>query len=603
MPSLAQSAVALAPFPLPKVPVKVSQYWTFKTEAGDTPTLPVVVFQIFGLQVYEEFIQLLKKVSPPRAEKLPHNKDVILAAGGVENVIREIRGIFEDEPLIAKSMLRELQKERILTTNSKKIQILKSLIKMYQSPDSSYLSFYGPPGTITTIPYYQVVQIQEKGNLRQREFDFNGKAIFVGLSERSPNEQKDGFHTVFSESSGLDISGVEIAATAFANLLEDRAVQPLSFWPYITTLLLWGVVMGMVCHLFPTFIAAMSVLGLMVLYFIVALYQFKTAGNWYTFVIPLLIQSPLAFLSSVVWKEIEVNKERQNIRKALGYYVPDKVADQLARNVEDLEASKQLVYGICLYTDAEQYTKVSEPMNPMELHNLMNKYYGVLFKPIKQHGGVVSDIVADSMLAIWVMEHPDSALKNRACQAALDIAKAVDQFNRDQPSDKWKLPTRIGLHSGDIFLGTIGAMDHYEYTPLGDIVNTAQRIEDLNKSLGTRILVSEEMTDQIDGFLTRELGKFQLKGKMKPISIYELVCPMEESDEPQRIKCLTFPKVLDPVRRGCWEEAEEAIKKFQESIRNLGEDGPSLFFLNLSRKYRKNPPGELWNGVVPMEGK
>ena len=603
IPPFAQSAIALAPFPLPKVPFKVSQYWRFKTEAGDTPTMPVVVFQIFGIQVYEEFIKLLEKATPSKAEKLPHDKETIITNRSVENVIREIREIFEDEPQVAERMLKELQKEQILTTNSKKIQILKSLIKMYQSPNSSYLRFYGPPGTITTIPYYQVLQSHGKGDLGQKQFDFNGKAVFVGLSERSPDEQKDGFPTFFTESSGLDISGVEIAATAFANLLEDKPVQPLSFWPHITTLLLWGVVMGLVCYLFPTFVAAMSALGLMVLYFIVALYQFKTADNWCPFVLPLLIQSPLAFLSSVVWKEIEVKKERQNIRKALGYYLPDKVVDQLARNVEDLEASKQLVHGICLYTDAEQYTKVSEPMNPMELHNLMNKYYGVLFKPIKQHGGIVSDIVADAMLAIWVMEHPDSALKTRACQAALDIAKAVDQFNRDQPSDKWKLPTRIGLHSGDIFLGTIGAIDHYEYTPLGDIVNTAQRIEDLNKSLGTRILVSGEMIDQLDGFLIRELGKFQLKGKIKPISIYELVCRMEESDEPQRIKCQTFAKVLDPIRRGSWEEAEEAIKEFQESIRNLGEDRPSLFFLNLCRKYRKNPPGELWDGVVPMEGK
>jgi len=333
------------------------------------------------------------------------------------------------------------------------------------------------------------------------------------------------------------------------------------------------------------------------------LYQFKTADNWCPFVLPLLIQSPLAFLSSVVWKEIEVKKERQNIRKALGYYLPDKVVDQLARNVEELKATKELVYGICLYTDAEQFTKVSEPMNPMELQNLMNQYYGVLFKPIKQHGGIVSDIVADAMLAIWVTQQPDSALRDRACQAALDIAKAVDQFNQSQPSDKWKLPTRIGLHIGDIFLGAVGAIDHYEYTPLGDIVNTAQRIEDLNKSLGTRILVSGEMIDQLDGFLIRELGKFQLKGKINPISIYELICRLEEANELQRIKCLTFHKVLDPFRRGSWEEAEEAVGKFQESIKSLGKDGPSLFFLRLCKKYGKSPQEESWNGVVSMEEK
>jgi adenylate cyclase len=78
---------------------------------------------------------------------------------------------------------------------------------------------------------------------------------------------------------------------------------------------------------------------------------------------------------------------------------------------------------------------------------------------------------------------------------------------------------------------------------------------------------------------------------------------MEESNEQQRITCLTFPKVIDAFRRGSWEEVEEAIGKLQESIKNPGEDGPSLFFLNLCKKYKKSPPGESWNGVVPMEEK
>jgi adenylate cyclase len=311
IPPLAQSAVALAPFPLPKVPVKVSQYWTFKTEAGDTPTLPVVAFQIFGMQVYEEFIHLLGGVSPSRAAKLPRDKDTVINTRSVENVIRDIRDIFQNEPLIAERMLKELREGRILSTEPKKIQILKSLIKMYQSANSAYLNFYGPPGTITTIHYYQILEPQGKETSKPKQFDFSGKAVFVGLSERSPLDQKDGFNTVFSEKSGLDISGVEIAATALANLLEDRPVHPLSFWAHLATLLLWGVLIGMICYLFPTFIASISILGLIVLYFTVTAYQFKASGSWYPFVLPLLIQSPLAFFGAVVWKNIEVNQERQ----------------------------------------------------------------------------------------------------------------------------------------------------------------------------------------------------------------------------------------------------------------------------------------------------
>jgi adenylate cyclase len=608
IPPLAQSAVALAPFPLPKVPVKVSQYWTFKTEAGDTPTLPVVAFQVFGMQVYEEFIRLLKKVSPSKAEKLPDSNDAIIATRGVENVIREIRDIFQNEPLIAERMLKELQNERILSAEPKKNQILKSLIIMYQAPNSAHLNFCGPPGTIPTIPYYQVLETQGKEIPKQKQFDFSGKAVFVGLSDRSPLDQKDGFNTVFSEKSGLDLSGVEIAATAFANLLEDRPVRPLSPWVSFATLLLWGVLIGMVCYLLPTFVAAISILGLIVLYFIVTAYQFKASGSWYPFVLPLLIQSPLAFFGAVVWKNIEVNQERQKISEALQKIrniLPDGVFDQLSRNIKNIKGTGQLGYGICLYTDIEDFTTIAESKkkNPEKLSTLMNKYWEVLFKPVKQYGGIIFATAGDSMLAGWVTEKPDASLRNQACQAGLDIARAVDQFNESQSSDEDKLPTRIGLHSGDILLGAIGAMDHYEYGPLGDIVNTVQRIEGLNKPLHTRILVSEEGIDQLDGFLTRELGRFLLKGKIESISIYELVCRKEESNDQQRIKCMTFAKVLDPFRKGYWKETEETIEKFQESIKSYGEDGPSLFFSDLCKKYKEKPSREPWDGVVPMEEK
>jgi adenylate cyclase len=598
IPPLAKAAVALAPFPLPKIPIRVNQYWTFKTEAGDTPTLPVVVFQVFAMGVYDEFIHLLEKVSPSQAKKLPYDKEIIITSRNIENVIREIRSLFEEEPLLGEKMLKELENSKLPSVDFKKTQILKSLIKMYQSAKSRFLNFYGPPGTIITVSYYHILELQEKTLSEQKQFDFSGKAVFIGLSERSLPEQRDGFYTVFSQSSGLDLSGVEIAATAFANLIEEKPLQPISFWAHLIVLFLWGMVIGIVCYYLPTLIAVVAALGLSVAYFFFSEYQFMTTGSWYPLVLPLLIQSPLAFFSAVGWKSIDINRERRHIKKALEYYLPVKAVEQVMKNLGDFKASKQLVYGICLYTDAEKYTSLSETISPEELSNFMNNYYEALFKPIKQHGGVVTHIAGDSILAIWVKESLDSALGIQACQAALEIAKAVDQFN--QSSDKLKLPTRVGLHSGNIMLGSMGAMDHYEYHPIGDIVNTSERIQGLNKYLGTRILVSEEVIGQLGGFLTRELGKFLLVGKTKPLSIHELLCRMEEVSDLQRKQCAMFAEVLNAFRRRSWEEAMEG---FRELIKDLGKDGPSLFYLRLCEQYRENPPEESWDRVVRMTEK
>ena len=598
IPSLARSAVALAPFPLPKVPVRVSQYWMFKTGAGDTPTLPVVVFQFFALDVYDEFIRLMGRVSPSQADRLPHDKDLIIKSKGVENLIRVLRDIFKKNPLIAEKMLDELQNSSSLSVDIKRRQVLKSLIRMYQGDISHYLNFYGPPGTVTTISYHQLLQLGGNSTAYQEQLDLDGKAVFVGLSRRLWPEQKDGFHTVFSQASGLDISGVEIAASAFANLLEDMSVQPLDFRAHLAFIFVWGVVLGIVCLFLPAAIAAFSVTGLSLLYLAAAHYQFKHTGSWYPLVIPLFFQAPVAYFGTVLWKYFEVNKERQNIRKAFGYYLPDKVVDQLAKNMAHIKSSSHMVYGTCLFTDAEKYTALSENMEPKELSSFMNKYYEALFEPVKLHGGVVSDVIGDSMLAIWATAQPDSALRTQACLTALDIAGAVQKFN--QSHDNLKLPTRIGLHSGYMLLGNIGAINHYEYTPIGDIVNTASRVEGLNKYLGTRIVLSEEVLYQLDGFLTRELGKFLLVGKSKPVVVYELICRIGESSEQQRRLCAIFNIALNAFRRQSW---EEAIKGFNESMEVNGEDGPSIFYLKLCEKYKENPPGEMWDGLVSLDKK
>jgi adenylate cyclase len=149
-------------------------------------------------------------------------------------------------------------------------------------------------------------------------------------------------------------------------------------------------------------------------------------------------------------------------------------------------------------------------------------------------------------------------------------------------------------------LGKIGAIDHYEYRPVGDIVNTASRLEGLNKYLGTKILVSQETHEQIDGILTRGLGKFLLSGKSKPLTVYELICREEESSEEKNRLCQIFAEALRAFWRQSW---DAAIKMFHEAMEIDGEDGPSIFYLRLCENYKNNPPGEMWSGLVYFKTK
>jgi adenylate cyclase len=589
LPLLAQAALTSAPFPLPKVPVRVSQYWTFKTGAGDVPTLPAMALQIFALPAYEDFRQLLERVSPAHALSLPRHRDALRAAD-LERFVYELRALFVQAPELAARMLAALHQDGTPWADRRTQRLLTALIRLYQGTDSRYLNFYGPPGTIATVPYAQVLQGQASTQ-GQRPFDLSGKAVFVGLSERRQPEHKDGFYTVFSQPSGIDLSGVEIAATAFANLLDDRHLQPLS-WPWhLAAVMFWGVALGVLCRPLPTTLAVVSALGLGALYGLAAYRQFESVGRWWPLLVPLVVQLPGAMFGAVLGRYVETNRERQHIRKLFGYYLPDDIVDGLLNNLGDIKTSDQLVYGVCLCTDAERYTAVAEKLDPRELTAFMNRYYEAVFAPVQRHGGVVSDVVGDAMLAIWTTVQPDADQRQRACLAALDIASAVQRFNRS--AEHLQLPTRIGLHSGTLVLGHLGASPRYEYRAVGDIVNTATRIQGLNKYLRTHILASAEVLQHLDGFLTRELGSFLFVGKSQPQLIYELICRLAEATPEQQRRCADFAKALDAYKRQAW---DEAIEGFEACLTRYGMDGPALFYRRLCERHRAAPPGRRGMG-------
>ena len=150
-------------------------------------------------------------------------------------------------------------------------------------------------------------------------------------------------------------------------------------------------------------------------------------------------------------------------------------------------------------------------------------------------------------------------------------------------------------------IGAVGAVDHYEYRPTGDVVNTASRVEGFNKYVGTQIAVSDEVIQGLDGLLSRQLGMFRLKGKGKPLGLHELVNRSEQVEQTQRETCAIFAEGLAAFRNRSWDQARAA---FQQCIDLTDKDGPSQFYLPLCDQYLKTPPSEeSWDAVVTLEKK
>jgi adenylate cyclase len=604
IPILEQAALAHAPFPLPKE-ARVNTFWTFKTGAGDSPTLPVIAFQVYAFDVHNDFLDLLRRVAAPLTVEPPATARALVASNDAGGLMTTLRNVFLSDPKIGERMLRELENSSDQDVTPKKKRLIQSLLSLYRSSEVAYLNFYGPPRSIATVPYYQVLN---KGLGRDVDSNsgavnnFEGKAVFVGFSALSQPEQdriRDDYQTVFSQHTGLNISGVEIAATAFANLLDDRPVRPIPFPWQLGIVALWGVALGAACRMLRPIAGAVLVSLLASVYLLVALREFTLAGMWLPLVIPLCLQAPLALFGGVILNYRDARRERRHIKQAFGYYLPDKIVDQLAERVGPITSTDQLVYGACLATDVEKYTTLAETMSPRDLGQLMNEYYAELFKPVERLGGVVNEVVGDAMLAIWAASSSQVSVRKQACQAALDIVEALERFNQavvGRPA----LLTRFGLHSGQMLLGNIGASHHYEYQAVGDMVNTATRIEGLSKHLGTRILASEATVDGLEEFLTRPVGCFLLAGKSTAVCVVELVGQKQDANPQVTLLYQKFAGALEAYRTRQW---RDAASTFSEILDVFPEDGPSRFYLHRCESYVLNPPDEPWDPTVRLDQK
>jgi adenylate cyclase len=593
-PIFADAALAGAPFPVPKIPIRVSRAWTFKASAGDMPTLPVVALQTMALEDYEYLYRALCSLVPDQAVALPPNGTAALATIGLVETMRRSRSLwlqFSESGLVAarrvEPFLRQLPPRRQ--------QQMRGLLSAYLGEESLYIDYYGPPATIPTLSYHDILADR---NLKDPKIGalIKDSVVFVGAAGTGWSEQKDGFYTVFTRADGLDLSGVELAATVFGNLSENRIVRQASMALGSGLTGVTALIGSLACFLLPPLPAVSALAVFAASYLLAVATWFSLAGVWSPVVIPLAVMLPGTFLAAMVTRYLGARREREHIEKALRLYLPDAVVQELSRDLSFITTGDRMVYGVCLLSDAKNYTALSEQLTPTELSALMKRYYEQLFRQVNEQGGLVCNIVGDAMFALWPSTGPQPALNEKACRAALQIRAAVQRFNREHPLRQ--LPTRVGLHAGYLLMGNIGAEGHFEYAPVGDTVNTASRIEGLNKYLGTWLLASREAIDRVEGIYYRHLGMFLLGGKSKSVTVFELLPPGEMSDNRRSLVTEIFPEGLQLFQQRRWQQAAAV---FGKACALDNTDGPSQFYLRRCVLYQQNPPPADWQGVIHLE--
>ncbi len=239
-----QSVISLAPFPLPR-DSRTSLFWPFfETSIGIVPTLPAAALQVHALPVLDRFLSLLGQAGVGHLDVVPRQ---VRSAADLQQLMGSLRRAIAGNPAAARRVMARLEPDgggsaRVDSRHA-------ALLGLYAGGDAYYLNFYGPPGTIETIPFHELLQE------RQSRRSLAGKVVFVGESASSfvtsAEQQGDTYVTVYSTADGIDLSGAEIGATAFANLLSGRMLRPTGAGMSLAVLLVFGTLVGVLARLLP----------------------------------------------------------------------------------------------------------------------------------------------------------------------------------------------------------------------------------------------------------------------------------------------------------------------------------------------------------------
>jgi adenylate cyclase len=310
------------------------------------------------------------------------------------------------------------------------------------------------------------------------------------------------------------------------------------------------------------------------------------------------------FFGLVAAVELAVGKERSFIRNAFSRYVPEMVVDALISNPQMLKLSGEERIITVLFCDLADFTTISENLPPARLVHLLNQYLTEMTAIILTHGGIIDKFEGDAIMAEFGAPLPMPDHAERAVRAGLEMQKRLQDLrpiwrNNDLP----ELQCRVGINTGQMIIGNMGSDQVFDYTVIGDAVNIASRLEGANKYYNTHLIISEYTRQALppDGFRTRVLDLIKVKGKSKPVKVYEVygeVCsPLTPEDERYYV---TYQEAMELYFERHFDRAGE---KFRAALNIRPDDPASNEMLNRIRNLQGQDLPPEWDGSISLAGK
>ena len=454
------------------------------------------------------------------------------------------------------------------------------------NPDSfnsvERINFAAPPGKFSSLSVNEL--------LKNNSSDFKNKIVLVGVTAPDLHD----VHMV-PTSEGVAMSGVEIQAHVLQNLFLDSFVTKQK--SLIT--LLFVFIIGLLGIFFLSRLkihyTILISLGVIIVYSFIGIFlfqQFNYITDFFFFPLSLIIFTG----TGIGMNYIEERKQNLHLINAFGKYVNKDLLDEIIRHKNQLNLGGEKKELTVFFSDIRGFTSISERLPPEELGSFINKYLTQMTKIILEHRGTIDKFIGDAVMAFWNAPLPEKNHSLLACKSSIAQLKALKDLNKKfMQKNLPSLEIGCGIHTGEAVVGNFGSEDRFDYTALGDTVNIASRLEGLTKYYGVNIIISESTYALVKNHLDcRKLDVVKVKGKKKPLTIYELC--MEKDDRFTK----QYEKALELYFKHEFKKAQEEFKKAQDLKKG---DVPCQLFLKHCEKYIQSPPGKDWDMAFEMKTK
>lgn len=399
---------------------------------------------------------------------------------------------------------------------------------------------------------------------------FKGKIVLVGTSAL-------GLFDVRYDPWGDLMPGVRAHAMALEQMLTGQYLGRPSWSNFIEALLLLAGALTVGLYALRatarrSFLMALTVLLLL------------WGGVWYAYVVEHLLLDAInpsfailaSFIGTSIVRHMTTERERRWVRSAFSRYVsPNRVAHLMA-NPAQLRLGGQRRVCSFVFTDLAGFTTLMEKTDPAQVTNLLNEYLEGMLVIVFKHEGTLERIMGDALAVLFSapVHQPDYRQRALACALEMHVFATAHAKRLQAEGVPWG-HTRIGVHSGEVMVGNFGGKTLFDYRALGDPINTAARLESVNKLLGTRVCISEAIVEGCPNFEGRTVGRLVLKGRSQALRTYE---PMAVIDTENCASLADYAAAMQLLEAGA---APAALAAFESLAQRHPQD--PLVALHLGR--------------------